>query len=256
MAFCRKCGNRLDAGARYCETCGTESLDAKASDLRDTVREASPAFDASTSGNSRPTAAAAPTEASASPAAPPTSSTTDNAPSKPRPTWFAIAISASVVAAVLGGGVFLSNRCEEDGCMEEARFGSYCIDHVCLADGCTMKRGYDSIYCYSHQSDLDEAESEAAGNALLDLHISDVDIDHGSSYVTAEGSVTNRGDRTYRFIRVKGSFTNRSGDVVDTDWTYACGDEGLAPGETTSFHLSAPTGSNIEDCSVRLLDYQ
>lgn len=64
-----------------------------------------------------------------------------------------------------------------------------------------------------------------------DLRISGVSLSSSSSYITATGTVTNNGSRTVRFVEVKAAFKNSSGKVVDTDWTYAVGSEGLSPGE-------------------------
>ena len=43
--------------------------------------------------------------------------------------------------------------------------------------------------------------------------------------------------------------------MVDTDWTYVVGSEGLAPGETKSYHLSVPKDYTIRSCTVSILDY-
>ena len=41
--------------------------------------------------------------------------------------------------------------------------------------------------------------------------------------------------------------------VVDTDWTYAVGAEGLAPGESSTFRMSVDRDYSIRDCSVTLM---
>lgn len=225
MAFCRKCGAPLDEGDARCPVCAFEASD-EISSASDDQHESAPV--------------SAPR------------------PKARRPIALIAAIVVMAVVAATLFFLFMSSRCAMDGCMEEAAYGRYCISHVCLEGGCETSRSKNSPYCSYHQSLRDKAEAEAAAEAaaspLRDLRISDVSVSSGSSYVHASGTVTNRGSRTYTFIEVKGSFKNRSGEVVDTDWTYACGSEGLAPGETTSFQMSVPKKGNITDCSVTLLD--
>lgn len=146
-----------------------------------------------------------------------------------------------VVFSIFGG------RCEANNCSNKAEYGDYCAIHVCLAPGCTFKRAYDSSYCYTHTDAI-------GGNASRDLKFSNLDIEHNSSYTVLNGTVTNKGSKTYEFIEIKGAFKDSSGNVVDTDWTYAVGSEGLAPGESTTFRMSVPKDYSIRDCSVSIID--
>ena len=102
-------------------------------------------------------------------------------------------------------------------------------------------------YCYVHQA--------PTYSAIVDLDIGPVDLSTNSSYTIATGTVTNNGSHTYTFVKVKGTFEDSSGTVVDTDWTYVVGSEGLAPGETKSYRLSVPKDYTIRSCTVSILDY-
>ena len=88
------------------------------------------------------------------------------------------------------------------------------------------------------------------------LKITADDVTSNSSYTICTGSVKNTGTKTYEFIKVKGAFKDSNGEVVDTDWAYAAGAEGLAPGEASTFRLSVTKNSNIASCSVSLLEYE
>lgn len=92
-------------------------------------------------------------------------------------------------------------------------------------------------------------------NPLSVLKISGISVTHNSSYTVCTGSIKNTGKKTYRFVEVKGSFKTSSGTVVDTDWTYAVGSEGLAPGESSKFRLSVTKDLSIRNCSVIIQDY-
>lgn len=158
------------------------------------------------------------------------------------------------LGAVIVGIIFVisyfAGRCEASGCNNKAEYGDYCIRHVCLYRECTRQRGYNSSYCYLHEEDDEDYSS-----AIYDLDFSNIKIETNSSYTICTGKVTNNGSRTYKFVEVKGAFKDRSGNVVDTDWTYAVGSEGLAPGESTTFRLSVDKDYSIDTCSVSILDY-
>lgn len=87
------------------------------------------------------------------------------------------------------------------------------------------------------------------------LKFTNIKIEHNSSYTVCTGTVKNTGSKTYSFVQIKGSFKNYSGTVVDTDWTYAVGSEGLAPGESTTFKMSIPKDTSVKTCSISILDY-
>ena len=87
------------------------------------------------------------------------------------------------------------------------------------------------------------------------LKTSNVKLKSEYSYTTVDGTITNYGRYTYQFIKLKGAFKDRSGTVIDTDWTYAVGAEGLAPGESTTFHMSVPKNYSISNCDISVFDY-
>ncbi|MDO4749115.1 MAG: FxLYD domain-containing protein, partial [Eubacteriales bacterium] len=104
---------------------------------------------------------------------------------------------------------------------------------------------------YGYKSEL--SSSYESGYSVLDITIDSVT--NNSSYTVCTGSVKNNGTKTYKYIEVKGSFKDSGGDVVDTDWTYAAGSEGLSPGESSTFRLSVPKNSRIDSCSVSILGF-
>ncbi len=92
-------------------------------------------------------------------------------------------------------------------------------------------------------------------NPYQDLKIKIDTVSSNSSYSYCTGSVKNNGTKTYKFVKVKAAFKDSADDVVDTDWTYVVGDEGLAPGEASTFKVSVPKNSKIRSCEVSLLDW-
>lgn len=86
------------------------------------------------------------------------------------------------------------------------------------------------------------------------LKFSNIQVKSNSSYTVCTGTVTNKGSKTYEFVKIKGAFQNSSGTTLDTDWTYAIGSEGLAPGESTTFYMSVDKNYSISKCSISIFD--
>ncbi len=114
-------------------------------------------------------------------------------------------------------------------------------------------------YSYWSASSSSSSSSSRSGDsyesAYSALHITVDRVQSNSSYTICTGSVKNDGNKTYKFVTLKGSFKDAHGNVVDTDWTYGVGAEGLAPGESTTFRLSVPKNYDIVSCSVSIMDY-
>ena len=102
--------------------------------------------------------------------------------------------------------------------------------------------------------DNDDYDSYESGYSVLEIKIDRVYDDYG--YTICTGSVKNTGSKTYRFVEVKGAFKDSNDEVVDTDWTYAVGTEGIGPGESSTFRLSVTRNNAIASCTVSLLDFQ
>lgn len=69
------------------------------------------------------------------------------------------------------------------------------------------------------------------------------------------GTVTNNTSRTVYFVKVKVSLKDDNYKVLDTETTYACGDEGLKPGESTKFECYIKKDSNATHYSAEIYDY-
>lgn len=87
------------------------------------------------------------------------------------------------------------------------------------------------------------------------LKITDVTLTHNSFYMIAEGNVKNIGTDTLKFVKIKASFKDKDGNVIDTDDTYACGDEGLEPDETTKFKILVDYDLRIRSVTAKVYDY-
>jgi len=88
------------------------------------------------------------------------------------------------------------------------------------------------------------------------FEFSDGEFELNEVYVRYTGTITNMSDETHYFVKVKGTFTDDAGNSIDTDWTYAVGDEGLAPGESTKFTLAVAKDQRISHIDYEVYDYR
>lgn len=88
------------------------------------------------------------------------------------------------------------------------------------------------------------------------LKLSNVNLSDSSSYNYCSGliSISNSSPYKYHYIKVKASFLNKNGTVIDTDWTYAIGSEWLEPGESSKLKLSVEKDYNISKCVVTIME--
>jgi hypothetical protein len=152
--------------------------------------------------------------------------------------------------------VLFSGKCRSSGCRNRKAPGSnFCYNHKCDVPDCRKERLASSNYCYEHYLKYDlEDEDTSSGAYSWELKISDVKVYSEYSFTFAEGSLTNNSSSTVKYVKLKGSFKSRLGTVIDTDWTYAVGSEGLAPGETCKWKMSVAKDYDITDCDVTILD--
>ena len=172
---------------------------------------------------------------------------------------FLFGIVALIVCALIVLIAVNPGKCKYSGCGNKAVSGSdYCYSHKCAVESCKDSRIVYSNYFYKHYLLYDDDAQEEFGSDPVyshELKISNVKLSSNSSYTIAEGTITNNSDQTVSFVEIKGAFKTSSGSVVDTDWTYAVGSEGLAPGESCKWRLSVSKDWSIKDCTVTVIDF-
>lgn len=119
---------------------------------------------------------------------------------------------------------------------------------VSLSNAASVNEKHHSTNSFSSSSSM-----SAYTYALLYLDITNVKTTHNSSYTICTGTIRNTGNKSVRYIKIRGAFQNYSGTTIDTDWTYAVGSEWLSPGESTTFRLSVSKDTSITKCSVTFM---
>ena len=223
MKFCKYCGKEIEDDAIICSDCN-----GKASKLK----QSSPA---AASGFSANRVAALFRE-------------------KKKHLLIAAAAIAFIVVALV---VVNIGKCHVSGCKNRVVAGSdYCYTHKCSVSDCPNRKSISSNYCYTHSKVYDDdSPSESANVYSWELSISDKVLTSNSSYTIAEGKITNKSSYTVYFVKIKGTFKDSSGNVVDTDWTYAVGSEGLAPGESKKWRMSVSKDYSVKRCDVSVIDF-
>lgn len=227
--FCKYCGNPTEGDSQICDTCAS---------IAGSIVDESGLSESEVDLISE-------SEAKGSP--PPE----DGAKLKvPKPLLVAVGVVIVIVLAIIIG--YFATRCGHTGCYNYASCGDYCEEHVCaMYPSCTSERASDSAYCYYHKGMLEELTSKSKNISVSDVRMQ---REKYSSYVNVTGTVKNNGTVTFDFVRVKAAFKNSAGSVVDTDWTYAVGSEGLAPGESTTFELYVKDSGSISTVDVTVID--
>ena len=170
--------------------------------------------------------------------------------------WLIIAV---ILLAVLGFLLAGSGKCQESDCKNKAVAGSdYCYSHKCALQSCNKKRFLYSNYCYSHYLEYDDdaaSNSNRVSASDLELEVTRFYLGSTGNYYYAEGTVKNSSSSTVSYVKVKCVFTDSSGNVIDTNWTYAVGSEGLEPGESQKWEMMVSYDRKIDKCRATILDF-
>lgn len=123
--------------------------------------------------------------------------------------------------------------------------------HMCLNCGAlnSYKKFLGGTYCDSCYEELLKLDTKNC------LDFSNVSSNTNSLYNTVTGSVTNNGNHTVYFVKVKITYTDNQYNVIDTDTAYVCGEEGLAVGETSKFYSSVIRDNRFAYFKVEIYDW-
>ena len=223
MKYCKYCGSPIEDDAAVCPKCGKELPS------RHQTGDPTPSTTASPKANA-------------------------TAWLRKPVVWIGAAVLLAAVVVLVS---VKSRTCKYGSCSNNAVPGfDYCYSHKCALSDCDEPCFVYSNYCYAHYLLYDD---DAASNSnyvpSYQLKISGVTVYSSSNFTYAEGTITNNSDTTVSYVKIKGAFETRTGTVVDTDWTYAVGGEGLAPGESCKWKLSVTKDSSIQECKITILDY-
>lgn len=100
-----------------------------------------------------------------------------------------------------------------------------------------------------------EISTDSNESGSDEITISNKDISKKGDKYVISGSITNNLNYKVCFVKLKVSLLDSSGNCIDTESTYGCGDEGFEPGESTKFDCYIDYDSNAEGFQVEVYDY-
>lgn len=103
----------------------------------------------------------------------------------------------------------------------------------------------------SYSSSEEKREAERKTSVIVEKQ----DLTTSGKNYKIYGTVTNNTSHTVYFVKVKVSLMDDDYKVLDTETTYACGDEGLKPGESTKFECYIKKDSNATHYNAEIYDY-
>ena len=101
-------------------------------------------------------------------------------------------------------------------------------------------------------SSNEEMREERRKTSLI---VEECDITASGKNYKIYGIVTNNTYSTVYFVKVKVSLLDENYKVLDTETTYACGDEGIKPNESAKFDCFIEKDSNMEYYRAEIYDY-
>ncbi|HEX7014680.1 MAG TPA: FxLYD domain-containing protein [Cyclobacteriaceae bacterium] len=93
---------------------------------------------------------------------------------------------------------------------------------------------------------IEQEQQAEAQDKLQNIQFEDVRIFHEGNFMYCEGKVRNTGTKKFDYVKVKVEWLDKGGTILDTDFTYAVGGEGLAPNEAKSFSIMTPSDSRMQ----------
>lgn len=76
-----------------------------------------------------------------------------------------------------------------------------------------------------------------------------------TDYIIAEADLYNKGDVTVYFVKVKVEMLDENKNVIDTEWTYAVGGEGIKPGAKAHFDMMFENLEGTESRTISVMDF-
>lgn len=88
-----------------------------------------------------------------------------------------------------------------------------------------------------------------------EVFVEDKEMDYSNGNYLISGTVKNTTDSTVYFVKVKVYIFDKDDNVLNVDSTYAVGDEGLEPGESSTFECYIDKVEGTENYNVKVYDY-
>ena len=107
-----------------------------------------------------------------------------------------------------------------------------------------------AVFVHSIASHIESAHQEKV-QALAKLTFEEVKGYRDGGYMYLKGTVRNTSSSAVEFVKVVVDWLDKSGTVLDTDFTYVTGLDKLEPGAAKSFFIMTPANSKMSNYQYR-----
>ena len=107
----------------------------------------------------------------------------------------------------------------------------------CSSNRSSSKSTKNDSYYSRSTTRASSYEMSHATYCRLYMKVNNVKVKHERNYTYVTGSVKNTGTYQVKFVKVKAVCKDYSGNIIDTDWTYAVDSTWLDPGESKTFEM-------------------
>jgi hypothetical protein len=83
--------------------------------------------------------------------------------------------------------------------------------------------------------------------------LKDIDSETTAGYVTIKGRACNEGGEPAKFVKIGFDYLNKSGQVVDSGFTYASSSDGIQPGACKEFSTMQRNSDDWARYNVRII---
>lgn len=103
--------------------------------------------------------------------------------------------------------------------------------------------------------DMSSPVNSSTENSKL-LTLEDTSCKKDNGYIYASGYIKNNSSRTFSYIKIQTDFTDLQKNIIDTNYTYAVGSEGLGANSRKSYEVMNKDSEAITNCYYKIIDYR
>lgn len=99
-----------------------------------------------------------------------------------------------------------------------------------------------------------EKQKQQKKQSLASLEIKDPEGELDGDWFKVRGRICNGGSVPVDYVKVQADYLDSSGNVIDTNWTYAISSAPLTPGACKSFEIMQQVGRKAKKYRVYVLE--
>ncbi|MFC8575514.1 FxLYD domain-containing protein, partial [Heyndrickxia sporothermodurans] len=140
----------------------------------------------------------------------------------------------------------------------ENKINSYEVSDIDLMedDKINMEVMYDEDGKYNPQTvsfgDSLSVSSNSSSNSTPALTLEETGCTKNYGLLKTTGFIKNNSSTSYTFVKIKVTYKDEIGNIIDTDWGYAVDSEPLYPNERKSYEILTKDNEQIKKCHQKI----